>query len=199
MVNLIILALFLPASIGLFWEALSLVELSSKLIAIAFLIFCLEQARMAITDYKSYKQVQKLYKDSRLLKFKKILIITIIIELMGFYTANFQLGLGAILVLLSQILFNCFAGIRFNNNNHYLIIENGSFSERKIELLADLIALLLISCWMLNIYSLAIAITIILIIAIYALVKIIEFMGKFTPLTLPNIYIINHLNQDKLS
>ncbi len=196
MINFIILALFLPAGIGLFWEALLSVELSSKLIAIAFFVFCLEQARMAIIDYKFYKEAQNLYKNSQLPKFKNTLIITIIIELIGFYLANFHLGLGAILVLLSQILFNCFAGIKFNQNNHYLVIEKGNIYHRKIELLADLIALLLMSFWTLNIYSLAIAITMITIVGIYALVKISEFIRKLNILKMSNLNLINYFSKN---
>lgn len=90
---------------------------------------------------------------------------------MGFYTAFWQLGWGAIIVLLSQVLFNCFAGIKFNQGKQ-ITIESDSLAERKLELLADFSGILFMSLWAVNFYSLVIAIAMLIIILIYALVKL---------------------------
>lgn len=171
MINIIIFIFFFPASLGLGWQIFHQSELSSQLIALAFFCFCLEQARMAVLDLKLYQQTQSVYQDSRLVQFKLVLIITISVELTGFYTASWQLGLGAIIVLLSQVLFNCFAGIKFNQGEQ-ITIESVTFAEKKLELLADFSGILFMSLWAVNFYSLVIAIAMLIIILIYALVKL---------------------------
>ena len=171
MTDFIIFIFFFPASRGLGWQIFHQSELSSKLIAVAFFGFCLEQARMAVVDLKLYQQAQSLYQDYRLDQFKWVLVITILVELIGFYTASWQLGWGAIIVLLSQVLFNCFAGIKFNQGKK-ITVETDSLAERKLELLADFWGIVLMSLWTVHFYSLVIAIAMLIIILIYALVKL---------------------------
>lgn len=172
MTKLIIFSLFFPASLGLFWQIFNSPNLSSQLITIAFFLFCLEQARMAVEDLKLYHQAHILIpNDDRLTRFKVILIMTIAIELLGFYLASIYLGIGAIFVLLSQFIFNSLAGIKINFNSD-IICKDSKINQRIPELLANFLCLLLILFWMLNLYPLIIAIVIISVIIIYGIVKL---------------------------
>ncbi|MGB3651448.1 MAG: hypothetical protein WBA41_09585 [Rivularia sp. (in: cyanobacteria)] len=113
-------------------------------------LFCIEQANMANQDLQKVADAKELVKDDRLDIFKNITVITIIIELTGFYLSSIWLAWGSILILLGIIWFNLFANIKINISAKN-IVQNWKISERLPVLIADLAGLILISLWELKI------------------------------------------------
>lgn len=170
MIAPIIFLLFFPASLLILGQAIAENELSHQLLAFVLLLFSLEQARMAVVDLESVAEAKKQVQDSHLDKFSKVVISTIIIELLGFYISSFGLGVGMIIVLLSQIGFNLFAGIKIELSTKS-IIQKTTISERFPELIADVLALILVGLWLLKIAPLAIATSLAAIAIAYGCVK----------------------------
>lgn len=152
-INIIIFLLFFPASFGLLWQAINIHNLSAQLIAIGFVLLCIDQAKMAAIDLQKALLIKKKRQDDRLDTFYQITIITIIMELFGFYIAYFRLGWGAIFVLLSQVYFNSFVNINLSTKEE-IKIENKSIQEKYLILCTDTLALILVILWLLNIHSL---------------------------------------------
>ncbi|MGI0480460.1 hypothetical protein ACN4EE_06685 [Geminocystis sp. CENA526] len=153
----IIILLFLPSGFGLLWHSFSINNLSEQLISFAFFVFCLEQAKMAFIDVKPciFRLDNVQNSNLNLSYFFIVVIITIVIELFGFYFALFNVGWGAIFVLISQIWFNCFAQVKINEIDNQPI--QYYFSDKIIVLGADFLCLLLMGLWIMNIYPLTIA------------------------------------------
>ncbi len=153
--------LFFPASLGLMGRVINGEGLASQLLAIAFLLFSVEQTRMAIVDLEKILAVRQQVRDrqvrdgqvrdgqvrdDRLNHFYRVTVSTIVLELMGFYAAAIWLGWGAVLVLLSQVWFNSFANIQLYPSN-VSPIEPCGISQRIPVLMADGVALILIGLW----------------------------------------------------
>lgn len=168
--NLIIFLLFFPASKGLLWQSFTLNNLSDQLISFAFFLFSLEQARMAVIDLKPCFFDKNHFSSSVFINFYIVTIITLIIELFGFYWALFSLGWGAIFVLISQFWFNCFAQVRIIETEN-IIIQDYTFSDKIIVLCADIIALILMSLWLINIFPLTISFGVLALTLIFGVVK----------------------------
>jgi hypothetical protein len=150
--------LFFPASLGLVRQAIVGEGLAFQLLAIAFLLFSVEQTRMARVDLEQIAEIRQQMQDQqapdeRLKHFYRVTIGTIALELIGFYMAAIWLGWGAVLVLLSQVWFNCFANIQLYPADVSSIRAWG-ISQRIPVLVADGIGLVLVSLWMANISSL---------------------------------------------
>ncbi|GAB1543186.1 hypothetical protein NUACC21_58600 [Scytonema sp. NUACC21] len=107
---------------------------------------------MATKDLQQIADAKKQVQDTRLDNFSTIAISTIFLELLGFYTSSVWLGWGSLLILLSQVWFNLFAGVKI-----YPLAENvlqtWKISERLPVLIADILGLVLVSLWMLQIAS----------------------------------------------
>lgn len=166
----IIFGLFFPACLGLMRQVIWGSELSTQLLALVFLCLGIDQARMAVVDLEHVFAIQQQMQDDRLNKFYLLTISTIGWELAGFYLASFWLGWGAICILLSQIWFNLLANVRLQPLANP-VIENWALSERIPVLLADGIALVLVSLWMLQIAPLAISLGLFGLLVAYGWVK----------------------------
>lgn len=184
------ICLFLPASLGLVGQILKGEGLALQLLAIAFLLFSLEQARMAIVDLEQIAAVRQQVKNKqgqneeaqneeaqsdpvqgdRLQPFYRVTVSTIALELLGFYMAAIWLGWGAVLVLLSQVWFNCLANIQLHPNSRSPIQPWG-IPQRIPVLVADGIGLILVSLWMTNISALWMASGILSLAIVFGVVK----------------------------
>jgi hypothetical protein len=162
--------LFFPASFGLLSQVMGRNELSSQLLALALLLLCIDQARMAVVDLENVQQVKQQVQDARLNNFYRVTVSTIVLELLGFYGSSFWLGWGAILVLLSQVWFNVLAGIQLQPAEENPI-QSWGIPERRLVLIADGMGLILVSLWILQIAPLWTASGLLAMIVIYGWVK----------------------------
>ncbi|GAA6622642.1 hypothetical protein [Scytonema sp. NUACC26] len=151
-----IFLLFFPANLCILRQVIWGEELTHQLLAVGVFLFCIEQTRMAARDLQQIAEAKKQVRDRRLDTFLKIATSTIFIELLGFYTASIWLGCGSVLILLSQVWFNLFAGIKICTSPE-IIIQPWKVSERYNVLIADFLGLVLVSLWMLQIASVPIA------------------------------------------
>jgi hypothetical protein len=165
---------FFPACLGILRQVIWGSELTHQLLALGMFLFCIEQARMAAKDLQQIAEAKKQVNDIRLDTFSTITIITIIIELLGFYASSVWLGWGSILILLSQVWFNLFAGIKIHSSTE-TVIQSWKISERLPVLIADLLGLVLISLWMSQIASLWITWILFGMVIIYCSIKLILF------------------------
>jgi hypothetical protein len=202
-VDKIIFLLFFPACLGLLTQVIWGVELTNQLVALGTFIFCIEQARMAVKDLRQIEDAKAHVQDVRLDTFYKVTVITIAVELLGFYTSTLWLGWGSILILLSQIWFNLLANVKIeftNKADNYsfyrtsaltlsapvLLLDDVSnaveitinvqaweISERIPVLTADILGLVLISFWMLQIGSLFISWLLFAMVITYGIAKLI--------------------------
>ncbi|WP_414620175.1 hypothetical protein [Calothrix sp. CCY 0018] len=151
-ISRIIFLLFFPACLGILKQVIWNTELTHQLLAFGIFLFCIEQANMANHDLQKVTDAKAQIKDARLDIFNRITIITILIELIGFYLSSIYLGWGSFIILISLIWFNIFANIKINNSANNIII-NWNITERLPILSADVVGLILIGMWMLNIAS----------------------------------------------
>lgn len=103
---------FVPACLLILGQVIFVGELSSSLLAAGLFALCIDQARMADLDVRQVMVVRQNNSDGRKEQFWRLTVLTIIIELTGFYLASQSLGWGIQLVLLSQLGFNTFATIQ---------------------------------------------------------------------------------------
>jgi hypothetical protein len=143
----VVFLLFFPACLGILSQVIRPQTFDHQLLALGLLIFAVDQAKMAVLDLKNIRSAKEKIKDIRLQYFYYIAISTIALELIGFYVASMELGWGIILVLGSQVGFNFFANIRIQPNE-FAIIQDKTFSEKIVVLMADIVALILIGLWM---------------------------------------------------
>lgn len=207
-VDKVIFLLFFPACVGLLTQVIWGIELTNQLVALGTFIFCIEQARMAVKDLRQIEDAKAYVQDMRLSTFYQVTVITIAVELLGFYTSIISLGWGSILILLSQIWFNLLANVKIefiNNTDNYnlystpaftlsapvLLLDNVSntvettinvrawkVSERLPVLFADVLGLVLISFWMLQIGSLFISWILFAMVIAYGIAKLVLLFSR---------------------
>lgn len=177
--------LFLPAALGIglqifqgAWDA--------RAIALALLLLCLDQARMAGVDWLELAAVRSqltatrsqtsdasepsLSPDARLDRFAWVTLSTIAIELIGFYVAWQWLGFGVIIVLLSQLWFHGLAGIQLHPGEPEPIHDCG-LGMRSPVLMADTVGILLVIFWLQAVAPLSMAVTLLAMVGLYGCVK----------------------------
>jgi hypothetical protein len=164
-----IVALFFLAGLGLLGQVFR-GDLPHQLLAIAFLLFCIEQARMAVVDLRQIALVRRQVQDTRLSHFHRITVSTIMLELIGFYSASVWLGWGAFLVLLSQVWFNALAGIQLQPLNPIPIQPWGVFQRLPV-LMADGVGLIFVLLWIWQIAPLGIAAALLGLVLLFGIVK----------------------------
>ena len=151
-ISRIIFLLFFPACIAiLFKQIIWGYELTHQLLASGIFLFCIEQANMANQDLQQVADAKVKIKDSRLDNFQRTTIITIIIELTGFYLSSIWLGYGSILILIGIIWFNLFVKIKIEAQSSDIRIKSWPRTERSTVLIADVMGLILVSLWILKI------------------------------------------------
>ncbi len=152
MISKIIFLLFFPASLGILRQVILSPQLTHQLLGFGIFLFCIEQANMANQDLRQVINAQRQIQDARLDIFQRVTVITIILELIGFYLSSIYLASGSLVILLGLILFNLFANIKIHNSANH-IIKDWNITERLPVLIADIVGLILVSMWMLNIAS----------------------------------------------
>ncbi|MGB3637631.1 MAG: hypothetical protein WBA39_08650 [Rivularia sp. (in: cyanobacteria)] len=150
MISQIIFLLFFPGCLGILRQVIWASELTHQLLAFGIFLFCIEQANMANQDLQKVANAKTKVKDARLDIFHHITIITIIIELIGFYLSSIDLGWGSFIILIGLIWFNIFANIKINLSAKH-IIQPWHITERLPVLIADLVGLILVNLWVLKI------------------------------------------------
>jgi hypothetical protein len=166
-----LVGLFSMAGLGLAVQGVLATDWASRLLSLALLCLCADQARMAIVDLRNIQTIATVHKDDpRLAWFHKITISTIILELLGFYLAWYQLGGGALLVLASQVWFNGLAGVQLDPDAAEPIQAWG-LRDRALVLVADGVGIGLTLLWIRAIDQLPVAIGLLAMVLIYGLVK----------------------------
>jgi hypothetical protein len=150
---------------------------SPVILALALLVLGLDQMRMAILDLRQIAQVtaQFMDDDRRLDRFRWVTYSTISLEILGFGLAFWNLGWGAIVVLLSQIWFNLLAGVQLQPDGEPLIQDYG-WRDRGLILFADSLGLLLSGLWLAGIAPLVMAIGLLAMVLIYVVLKYAQFV-----------------------
>jgi hypothetical protein len=157
---------FLPASLGLLFQLVLFLTAPPRLFATALVLLSLEQARMAVIDLQQIATVRQNYEDPRLTRFQGVVLITIGLELLGFYLSLGWLGWGALVVLGSQLFFNGVAQIELDPTQSEPILACG-WSHRKAVLGANILGLGLVGMWLLGIGHGAIAASLLAIVIAY--------------------------------
>lgn len=174
-ISLTIFSLFFPACIAILLKQLILgYELTDQLLAVGIFFLCIEQANMANQDLQKVADAKEKVTDISLQNFKTNTIITITIELIGFYLSSIWLGYGLFLILIGIIWFNLFADIKIDISSQ-TIIQPWNITERLPVLIADIIGLILASLWMLKIADLWISWGLFLMAIIYCGIKLFLF------------------------
>lgn len=140
-VNFGISVLFVIAAVGVL--GCNLHPLDGFGIALALTLLCVDQGRMALVDLDNIRQIVL---DERVRQLWLITLITIVIELIGFYLAWLWLGWGTALVLLSQLFFNTTAKIQLYPGSLEPIKPFG-LRNRIPVLIANTVALGLVVLW----------------------------------------------------
>ncbi len=166
-----VVLLFFAASLGLAWSVFFENTWSEKVLAFAFFLMSLEQARMAKIDLDNIRIVKEKSQElEKINSFFVVTIITIVIELSGFYLASFFLYRGAIIVLISFIFFNVFAKIKLHPTEETVVEDWGIFQRLPI-LIADSLALVLVTLVIFNFFPLVISSILLGIVVIYGIIK----------------------------
>lgn len=168
--SLLIRLLFFPAILGVLGQVIWGSDRSHQLLALGIFLMGFEQAHMAIVDLGQIAIVQQHLQDSRLTVFRWVTQSTIVIELAGFYSAILWPGWGALLILLSQVWFNCLARIQLQPDAECPIQPWGVHQRRSV-LLADGIGLIFLSLWIAHIAALWISISLLGLVLVYSLAK----------------------------
>ncbi|MEM6255931.1 MAG: hypothetical protein AAF821_23720 [Cyanobacteria bacterium P01_D01_bin.156] len=158
--------LFGVAAVGILaWNYQPLASLG---VAIALALLCVDQGRMALVDLNNIHQVT--LADKRVRRFYWLTLITIVLELIGFYLAWLKLGMGTATVLISQLLFNTLAKIQLYPGS-LQPIEPLGLQERSPVLIVNTIALGLIIGWQLGTFRLVAASLLPTMVIVYLIVK----------------------------
>lgn len=173
-ISLIIFLLFFPAGLGILKQIIWGAELSHQLLAVGMFVFSIEQARMAVKDLQQIADAKAVVKNEQLNIFTFITIVTILIELIGFYISSSWLGWGSIIILISQLWFNLLANIKIQIVPE-VVIQNWEIKERLSVLIADVLGIILVSLWMMQIASLGISVGLFALVLVYLGAKLYYF------------------------
>jgi len=176
-ISKVIFLLFFPACIAILRQVIWSSELTHQLLAFGIFLLCIEQANMANQDLQKVDLAKEQLKDARLDNFKITTIITIIIELIGFYISSISLGWGLMIILFGIIWFNLFANIKINTSGEN-IIQPWNISERLPVLIADITGLILAILWILKIGEIWISWGLFAMAAVYCVIKLFLFINS---------------------
>ncbi|MBW4485306.1 MAG: hypothetical protein KME14_22450 [Tildeniella torsiva UHER 1998/13D] len=140
-------ALFMPAALGLLYQAVQPHPWPYRLLALALLVGIFEQAHMARVDLRHVQIVGQRLRDPRLQSFGRVVAWTVAGQLLGFYgAAAGYLGSGMAVIMLSVIGFNLVATIRLEPTD-LQPIQAAGWRSRLGVLALDAIALGLALLW----------------------------------------------------
>lgn len=193
MPNSLVSLLFLPAGVGFLVQVFTAGTLPESLIALALGLFCPELARMAFVDLDNIDAIAEQHlsqeasqstaepsaagsavespiEDTRLRHFLRIVISTIVLELIGFYVALVSLPLGAGIVIFSQLWFNLLAGIQLWPGQTPAITSFG-IAERGAVLSANMLGLVFLSCWPISSLQVLLSSGLLILIVLFLVIK----------------------------
>lgn len=166
---------FFPAGLGLILQTLHHSLWDYKLLALPMALMCIDQAKMAVLDLKNIALSRQRITNEQLKdlnQFDRIVQSTIILELIGFYSALQDLGWGSIIILFSQLWFNLNAKIQLHpQKRDDQIIEYFGVKERLLLIIANLVFTGLIVLWMIPVFPLIISTTIFTLVLVYFSLK----------------------------
>ncbi len=168
--RLLVPLLFFPAGIGLLVQLFESHSLAEYVLAVALLLFYPELVRMAWIDLEDIAVVRARQEDSRLSRFHKVVASTIVLELLGAYSALLSLQWGGLIVISSQLWFNLLADIQLWPQETYAITEFG-VRERWPVLIANAIGIALLGLWFISNIRLWLAGGLLLLMIIFLLLK----------------------------
>lgn len=140
-------ALFMPATVGLLYQAVQPHPWPDRLLALALMLMSLEQAHMARVDLRHGEIVGQRTRDLRLGHFSRVVLLAIAGQVAGFSIAALgHLGWGMGLILVSLLGFNLAATIRLEPTSQKPI-QPADWRSRLDVLALDAIALVLALLW----------------------------------------------------
>ncbi|MBD2234356.1 hypothetical protein [Phormidium tenue] len=140
-------ALFMPATVGLLYQAVQPHPWPNRLLALALMLMSLEQAHMARVDLRHRDLVGQRTRDPRLGHFGRVVVLAIAGQVAGFSIAALgHLGWGMGLILVSLLGFNLAATIRLEPASPKPI-QSAGWRSRLDVLGLDAIALVLAILW----------------------------------------------------
>ncbi|MEA5451734.1 hypothetical protein VB780_24370 [Leptolyngbya sp. CCNP1308] len=140
-------ALFMPAAVGLLYQAVQPHPWPYRLLALALLVGIFEQAHMARVDLRHVQIVGQRWSDPRLQSFGRVVVWAVVGQLAGFYgAAAGYLGSGMAVIMLSVMGFNLMAKIRLEISS-LQPIQAAGWRSRLGVLVLDAIALILALLW----------------------------------------------------
>lgn len=165
-------ALFVPAMVGLAVQLATARTWSDGLLILALLLLAPEQAYMAGADLRQIDGVNRHRQDPRLKPFHRLVWVTILGQLVGFYLAGIGQPAWGILIILSSLIgFNLRAAIRLVPGAHQPILPWGPQNRRDVLLLNGIAAGLGIF-WLMNLARIWAATGILLIAVAYVVSKL---------------------------
>ncbi|MGB3309579.1 MAG: hypothetical protein WBG32_10065 [Nodosilinea sp.] len=168
-------ALFMPAAIGLLYQAVQPHPWPHRLLALALLLGIFEQAHMARVDLRNVELVGQRLSDLRLKHFGRVVTWTVMGQLVGFYTAAAgYLGWGMVTILLSVIGFNLVATLRLEPFAPQPI-QTAGWRSRLNVLPLDAIALSLACLWIAQRGQSWVAVSMFAITALYSISKLVTY------------------------
>ena len=168
--------LFMPAAMGLLYQAVQPHPWPHRLLAIALLLAIFEQAHMARVDLRNVEVISQRLGDPRLKPFSRIVIWTVVGQLVGFYgAAAGYLGWGMATIMLSVIGFNLTATLRLEPMGPQFIQAAG-WRSRLTVLILDAIALSLAGLWITQHFQNGVAVGMFAITALYGASKVVTYV-----------------------
>jgi hypothetical protein len=168
----ILLGLYGPGIALLGWQVGQVGPLDQRVLAGAIFLLSLDLLAMAVFDLQQVGRVRAQgVVDDRLDWFWRVTIATIVLELVGIYSAQSSLWVGAIGILMSQVGFNLFAGVQLVPEAEVKIMPFG-MGDRSLVLVADGLGLGLVSLGWAGVMPLEMTIGLLGMVVIYGGVKI---------------------------
>lgn len=163
----IVTILFIPAIVGLAIQLATFNSLANQLFILALFLLAPEQAYMAWVDLRRISLLTRMGLSRHLEGFTRLVWMTILGQLLGFYLAAFGfLGWGFLVVLFSLIGFNLLATIRLEPDAESPITPRDA-KERRIILALNGFAACLGLFWLVNLAETVAAAGILTIVLMY--------------------------------
>ena len=172
MVKVVLGGCYGPAIALLGWQVWHLESLDQRLLAMAIFLLSLDLCVMAIFDLQQVAQVRALLlSDVRLDRFYGVTVMTIVLEWVGMYGAQGSLWVSAVVILMSQVGFNLFAGVQLLPDQAEPIVTFG-IRDRALVLVADVVGVGLVSLGLVGVMPLGMASGLLGMVVIYGGVKV---------------------------
>ena len=136
---------FLPAGLALFAHAIGSAPLAERILALALTLFCIELTYMAFVDLRDIAAIAQ-PQDPQIQRFRKVTYSTIVLEVVGFYTALGSLPIGALIIIASQLWFNLLARIQLWPQEIPAIVSLPA-TDRRAVLIANGVGIGLLGLW----------------------------------------------------